>query len=254
MEENKTNPNIEETNTEENKTEVNTEQKENKTETNKINVEETKKQGVNEILAALGVDSKEDLQTIVSKYQQEQENKKTDLEKANDSNKTLTKRLVEEKERADIAEAKLAAITLGAKPDLVDDLVIVAKSKATEDKKILDVIEEIKKSNSGFVYFVSEEEKKEDKKNRTVTRTNSKMQEKKQKEEKEESEGGLAQRLFARKQTTRPAIFSSSSEIFSLPSITIKARLAFSSISLVLINAYFSIPSILIVFIHSTCI
>lgn len=210
MEENRTNPN-EETNTEENKTEVNTEQKENKTETNKINVEETKKQGVNEILAALGVDSKEDLQTIVSKYQQEQENKKTDLEKANDSNKTLTKRLVEEKERADIAEAKLAAITLGAKPDLVDDLVIVAKSKATEDKKILDVIEEIKKSNSGSVYFVSEEERKEDKKNRrTVTRTNSKMQEEKQKEEKEESEGGLAQRLFARKQTTKSSYFSHS--------------------------------------------
>ena len=37
---------------------MNTEQKENKTETNKINVEETKKQGVNEILAALGVDSR----------------------------------------------------------------------------------------------------------------------------------------------------------------------------------------------------
>ena len=181
MEENKTNPNIDETNAGENKTEVNTEQKENKTETNKINVEETKKQGVNEILAALGVDSKEDLQTIVSKYQQEQENKKTDLEKANDSNKTLTKRLVEEKERADIAEAKLAAITLGAKPDLVDDLVIVAKSKATEDKK-----------------------------RRTVTRTNSKMQEKKQKEEKEEAEGGLAQRLFARKQTTKSSYFSHS--------------------------------------------
>ena len=212
MEENKTNPNIEETNTEENKAEVNTEQKENKTETNKINVEETKKQGVNEILAALGVDSKEDLQTIVSKYQQEQKNKKTDLEKANDSNKTLTKRLVEEKERADIAEAKLAAITLGAKPDLVDDLVIVAKSKATEDKKILNVIEEIKKSNSGSVYFVSEEERKEDKKNRrTVTRTNSKMQEEKQKEEKEEgTEGSLAKRLFARKQTTKNSYFSHS--------------------------------------------
>ena len=211
MEENKTNQN-EETNTEENKTEVNTEQKENKTETNKINVEETKKQGVNEILAALGVDSKEDLQTIVSKYQQEQENKKTDLEKANDSNKALTKRLVEEKERADIAEAKLAAITLGAKPDLVDDLVIVAKSKATEDKKILDVIEEIKKSNSGSVYFVSEEERKEDKKNRrTVTRTNSKMQEEKQKEEKEGgTEGSLAKRLFARKQTTKNSYFSHS--------------------------------------------
>lgn len=212
MEENKTNSNIDETNAEENKAEVNTEQKENKTETNKINVEETKKQGVNEILAALGVDSKEDLQTIVSNYQQEQENKKTDLEKANDSNKTLTKRLVEEKERADIAEAKLAAITLGAKPDLVDDLVIVAKSKATEDKKILDVIEEIKKSNSGSVYFVSEEETKEDKKNkRTVTRTNSKMQEKKQKEENGEgTEGSLAQRLFARKQTTKNSYFSHS--------------------------------------------
>lgn len=211
MEENKTNPNIEETNTEENKAEVNTEQKEKESKTNNVDIEKTKKQGVNEILAALGVESKEDLQTIVNQYKQEQESKKSDLEKANDSNKTLTKRLVEEKERADIAEAKLAAITLGAKPDLVDDLVIVAKSKATEDKKILDVIEEIKKSNSGSVYFVSEEEEKEDKKNRTVTRTNSKMQEKKQKEEKEEgTEGGLAQRLFARKQTTKSSYFSHS--------------------------------------------
>lgn len=210
MEENKTNPN-EETNTEENKTEVNTEQKEKEPKTNNVDVEKTKKQGVNEILAALGVDSKEDLQTIVNQYKQEQESKKSDLEKANDSNKTLTKKLVEEKERADIAEAKLAAITLGAKPDLVDDLVIVAKSKATEDKKILDVIEEIKKSNSGSVYFVSEEEKKEDKKNRrTVTRTNSKMQEKKQKEENEEAVGSLAQRLFARKQTTKNSYFSHS--------------------------------------------
>lgn len=216
MEENKTNPNeetnTEETNTEENKTEVNTEQKEKESKTNNVDIEKTKKQGVNEILAALGVESKEDLQTIVNQYKQEQESKKSDLEKANDSNKTLTKRLVEEKERADIAEAKLAAITLGAKPDLVDDLVIVAKSKATEDKKILDVIEEIKKSNSGSVYFVSEEEKKEDKKNRrTVTRTNSKMQEEKQKEEKEEgTEGSLAKRLFARKQTTKNSYFSHS--------------------------------------------
>lgn len=212
MEENKTNPNIEETNTEENKAEVNTEQKEKESKTNNVDIEKTKKQGVNEILAALGVESKEDLQTIVNQYKQEQESKKSDLEKANDSNKTLTKRLVEEKERADIAEAKLAAITLGAKPDLVDDLVIVAKSKATEDKKILDVIEEIKKSNSGSVYFVSEEEKKEDKKNRgTVTRTNSKMQEEKQKEEKEEgTEGSLAKRLFARKQTTKNSYFSHS--------------------------------------------
>lgn len=207
MEENKTNQN-EETNTEENKTEVNVGQKEKESKTNDVDVEKTKKQGVNEILAALGVDSKEDLQTIVSRYKQEQENKKTDLEKANDSNKNLTKRLVEEKERADIAEAKLAAIALGAKPDLVDDLVIVAKSKVTEDKKILDIIEEIKKSKSGSVYFVSEEENKEDKKRRTVTRTNSKMQEKNQKEEKEE--GGLAQRLFARKQTTKSSYFSHS--------------------------------------------
>lgn len=210
MEENKTNPN-EETNTEENKTEVNVEQKEKESKTNAVDVEKTKKQGVNEILAALGVDSKEDLQTIVSQYKQEQESKKSDLEKVKDSNKNLTKRLVEEKERADIAEAKLAAITLGAKPDLVDDLVIVAKSKATEDKKILDVIEEIKKSNSGSVYFVSEEEKKEDKNRRTVTRTNSKMQEKKQKEENGEgTEGSLAQRLFARKQTTKNSYFSHS--------------------------------------------
>ena len=36
------------------------------------------------------------------KNEKEQENKKTDLEKANDSNKTLTKRLVEEKGRLEL--------------------------------------------------------------------------------------------------------------------------------------------------------
>ena len=82
---------------------------------------------------------------------------------------------------------------------------------SSEDKKILDVIEEIKKSNSGSVYFVSEEEKKEDKKRRTVTRTNSKVQEKQQKEENGEgTEGSLAKRLFARKQTTKNSYFSHS--------------------------------------------
>lgn len=210
MDENK-NVNVEETNAEESK-ENKTEQNQNTGTENKqkeINVEETKNQAVGELLKALGVESKEDLSSIVNQHKQDEEAKKTDLEKATDSNKTLTKRLVEEKERADIAEAKLAAITLGAKPDLVDDLVIVAKSKVTEDKKILDVIEEIKKSNSGSVYFVSEEEKEEKKQKKgVVTRMTSKTQENKQEQERETKGNGLAERLLGNRQKQKNHYFT----------------------------------------------
>lgn len=203
-----------ETNKTEQNIDVEPEVNENKTEQkeeNKVNVEETKTQGVNEFLKVLGVEKKEDLQAIVDAYNEQVESRKSDLEKANDSNKTLTKRLVEEKERADIAEAKLAAISLGAKKELVDDLVVIAKAKITGDKKIIDIVEEIKKSNVGSVYFESEETKEnsEEPKNKTITRTNSKVQEKSQKEQKEETKGsGLAERLFKNKQKTKNHYFS----------------------------------------------
>lgn len=135
-------------------------------EQNKIDVEKVKGDAIAEYLKELGVEDGDTLKGIVTKAKEEEEKNKTDLEKSNDTLTATTKELVAEREARIIAEAKLSAIQLGAKPELVDDLVIVAKAKVTKDKDINAIIAEIKDSTSGKVYFSNEDDEKKG----TVTR------------------------------------------------------------------------------------
>ena len=170
-----------------------------------VNIEETKKQGVSELLKTLGIENEDVLKSIITKHNEEEESKKTELQKSQDSNKTLTKNLVSEKERADIAEAKLNALMLGARKELVDDLVVIAMAKVTDDKKISEIISEIKESDKGSVYFETKEEQEEKPKRKTVTRTKSKVQE--NKTEQNEEPKTLAERLFSTRQKTKNHYF-----------------------------------------------
>ena len=170
-----------------------------------VNIEETKKQGVSELLKTLGIENEDVLKSIITKHNEEDESKKTELQKSQDSNKTLTKNLVSEKERADIAEAKLNALMLGARKELVDDLVVIAMAKVTDDKKISEIISEIKESDKGSVYFETKEEQEEKPKRKTVTRTKSKVQE--NKTEQNEEPKTLAERLFSTRQKPKNHYF-----------------------------------------------
>ena len=170
-----------------------------------INIEETKKQGVSELLKTLGIENEDVLKSIITKHNEEEESKKSELQKSQDSNKTLTKNLVSEKERADIAEAKLNALMLGARKELVDDLVVIAMAKVTDDKKISEIISEIKESDKGSVYFETKEEQEEKPKRKTVTRTKSKVQE--NKTEQNEEQKTLAERLFSTRQKPKNHYF-----------------------------------------------
>lgn len=181
----------------------------------KVDVEKVKGEALDGFLKELGVENADKLKGIVTKAKQDEEANKTELQKKQDALTETTKRLAEEQEARVMAEAKLSAIQLGAIPELVDDLVVVAKSKVTKEKDINAVIAEIKDSTNGKVYFQSEEEENEDKegkekskgtKGKTVTRTRvTKPSEKagKGKEEKEEDEtkeehkGTMAERLLA---------------------------------------------------------
>lgn len=118
-----------------------------------IDIEKTKSDAIAEYLKTLGVESDESLKDIVTKAKEAEEANKSDLQKKDDALTATTKELVEEKEARLIAEAKLSAIQLGAKPDLVDDLVIVAKAKVTKDKDINAVIAEMKDGTTGKIYF-----------------------------------------------------------------------------------------------------
>lgn len=174
----------------------------------KVDVEKVKSEALSGFLKDLGVEDANALKGIVTKHNEIEEANKTELQRKEDALTETTKELAREREGRILAEAKLSAVQLGAKPELVDDLVVVAKAKVTKEKDINAVIAEIKDSASGKVYFKSDEEEEEEAgkdkiKGKTVTRARvTKPSEKskgKEEEEgkKEEHKGSMAERLLA---------------------------------------------------------
>lgn len=187
-----------------------------KKEEQKIDVEKVKSETMSSFLKELGIEDKDSLKNIVTKAKEEEEKNKTELQKKNDTLEQMTKELANEREARIMAEAKLSAIQLGAKKELVEDLVIVAKSKVTNDKDIKSVIAEIKDSDSGKVYFESEEEKEKEKGTVTRGRVTKPSETKKKKEEEKENNddanerhaGTMAERLLSKRKQTKKHYFN----------------------------------------------
>ena len=182
--------------------------------TNNTNVET--KDTLAEFMKKNGIDSEEELTNFWTQHKEDVESKKDDLTKAQDTIKETTKQLVEERKARMEADAKLTAIKLGAKPELVDDLVVIAMSRVSETKDINAVLTEIKSGNSGKTYFVTEEEGKEKNKNRNVTRANSQnsnaSHENKSSTNNENNNsvkhrGTMAERLLNGRKTNKPFYF-----------------------------------------------
>jgi hypothetical protein len=187
----------------------------------KVDVEKVKSEALSGFLKDLGVEDADALKGIVTKHKETEEANKTELQKKEDALTETTKELAREREGRILAEAKLSAVQLGAKPELVDDLVVVAKAKVTKDKDINAVIAEIKDSTSGKVYFKSDEEEETEEKgknkNKTVTRARvtkqseksgtKKEEEKGGTETKEEHKGSMAERLLAGRKTNKSHYF-----------------------------------------------
>lgn len=173
------------------------------------------KDTLKEFMEKNGIENSEALSKFWEDHKKAEDAKKDDLTKANDTITSLTKKLNEAVNRAVIAEAKISAMKLGARPELVDDLVIVAKSRATGDKTVETVISEIKGSDSGKFYFVDESEQNDGTGNVTnrkpgqVTnnqqnqnRTNTNAQNNSSQNSGDKYAGTIAERLFKnRKQT-----------------------------------------------------
>lgn len=187
----------------------------------KVDVEKVKSEALSGFLKDLGVEDADALKGIVTKHKETEEANKTELQRKEDALTETTKELAREREGRILAEAKLSAVQLGAKPELVDDLVVVAKAKVTKDKDINAVIVEIKDSTSGKVYFKSDEEEEEEAgknktKGKTVTRarvtkpsekSGTKKEEKGGMETKEEHKGSMAERLLAGRKTNKSYYF-----------------------------------------------
>lgn len=189
---------------------------ENNNETNKqnenkeqhIDVEKVKNDALADFLKSLGVEDTEKLKDIVTKQKEAEDANKTELQRSNDTLTETTKQLAAEREARMISDAKLEAIKQGARTELVEDLVIVAKSKVTKDKDIKAVIAEIKDSEVGKVYFETKEEKeqKEQQKKKEKNVTRKRVTNKESEEEKEEN-GTFASRFFANKNKNKESYY-----------------------------------------------
>lgn len=200
MAEVETKTDVKDTETKEQEKETEKEGTKTKEEKPEVDVEAVKEQAVKDYMKSLGIEDDEKLKGIVTKAKEDEEKNKTDLEKKDDVIKETTRQLVEEREARQTAEAKLAAIKLGAEPEAVDDLVIIAKSRVTKDKDINKVIAEIKDGTNGKMYFVSDEEKEQENKKPRVTRKRvSKNTEQEDESTEDKYEGSIAARLFANK-------------------------------------------------------
>lgn len=171
-------------------------------------------EAVNSLFKNLGVENEDALKNIIADYNKRQDEGKTELQKATEQNGTLLKQLAEEKEARMLSDAKVAAVQMGAIPDMIDDLVVVAKSKVTKDKDITAVISEIKESPTGKAYFKQENEEggqegqRGAQNGRTVTRGTVKAGENKGKsndgdgsgEGSETHKGTYAERIFKNRQ------------------------------------------------------
>lgn len=192
---------------------TNTNSQNTNTNTNAVDTEKVKNDAIAEYLKELGVEDGDTLKGIVTKAKEEEEKNKTDLQKSNDTLTATTKELVAEREARIIAEAKLSAIQLGAKPELVDDLVIIAKAKVTKDKDINAIIAEIKDSTSGKVYFSNEDEEEKQKGTVTRKRVNKKPEtniddNKNADGQKNKNKGTMAERLLANRAKPKSHYFS----------------------------------------------
>lgn len=107
-----------------------------------------KKQGRAAVLRELGIDP-EDKNAIKRYSQLIKENQTKEEQLTNDLNAANTAK-DEAEARASAAEMKLAAIQKGVNPKFVDDVIILAQSKVTDDKPIDKVLDEMKTTYPAF--------------------------------------------------------------------------------------------------------
>lgn len=109
-----------------------------------------KSQGRKAALTELGVDDVEAVKKILADKAAADELAKTEVQKEADARKAAEQKLADEQKSKSDLQMQLEALKAGASPDKLNDLVLLASSKVTEDKKLEDVLKELKTSYPMF--------------------------------------------------------------------------------------------------------
>ena len=94
-------------------------------------------------------------------YKEWKDSQKTEQEKQTEALGEANKKASQAEQRALRAEAKVAALTLGANPEGLDDLITLALTKVTDDKDLVTVMTEMQ-GNKTFSSFFNKTENEEE--------------------------------------------------------------------------------------------
>ena len=112
-----------------------------------------KNEGRRAILKSLGFKDEEEAKKTLEDYNKYLESKKTDDEKKTEALNLAKKEKVDALKRATEAESKLACYNAGVSKDYIDDVMLIASNKITEEKDLDKVLEEMKKDKKYSSFF-----------------------------------------------------------------------------------------------------
>lgn len=122
-----------------------------------------KEKGRRSILSELGIEDVADVKKSLEEFKKYQDSQKTELQKATDELKIANDKIANAEARALKSEYCLKAISFGANPESVEDLVSIVVTKISEDKDIETVLKEMKE-NKAYSGFFNTEDNANDKK------------------------------------------------------------------------------------------
>lgn len=103
-----------------------------------------KRKSLSSVYKTLGFESEEAAKEFVGKYKQEEEKNKTDLVKAQEAQKKAEAEKAAEAAKAQDLQYRFDAISEGADPKSAADVVVLAKTKMSDDKDFAAALKEVK--------------------------------------------------------------------------------------------------------------
>jgi hypothetical protein len=114
-----------------------------------------KQQGKNSVLNALGFKTEDEAKNAFNLLKALQDSQKSEADKMEESKNTAIQEKANAEHRAAIAEAKLSCIVNGVDKEAVDDVLVIAMSKVTDDKPLDTVLTEMKSEAKYASFFGS---------------------------------------------------------------------------------------------------
>lgn len=118
-----------------------------------------KKQGKQSVLNSLGFKTEQEAKNAVNLLKALQESQKSDEQKQEEAQKTAIEDKEKAEQRAIAAESKLTCIENGVNKDSIDDVLVIAMAKVTDDKTLEQVIGEMKNEKRYASFFMSDGDK-----------------------------------------------------------------------------------------------